>query len=649
MIIGTAGHIDHGKTSLVKCLTGVDADRLPEEKARGITIDLGFAYVPNGHGQTIGFVDVPGHEKFVHTMAAGAAGIDHGLLVIAADDGIMPQTIEHLRILDLLGVPEITVALTKTDLVDETRLVSVSSDIQNYLASTRFKGASIYSVSTKSGEGVESLKKVLFAKIDQEQIDQPAYFRLAIDRVFVVKGVGVAITGAVTAGTVKVGDTLLLTPKLNKVKVRSIHAQNTPADEAGVGTRCGIVISGVEHSDVARGQWLIAPELQQLTQRFDCKLTVPVDAERSIKDGEVLLLHHGTEHLSTRIILLNASEAVPGATVYAQCAFDKPMSVCWHDRIIFRDSSARHTLAGGLVLDIDPPIRGRKKPERIEVLDRLVSDSSQDVFHQILVNSLEPICISTWAVSANRLIEPLVDLAKKETALQLDVDGLVYVLGANAQSHIQGRVKSCLEKFHADEPDEPGVAMERLRRMACPLMSTALFKVWVTEEIKSKSLTITGSFVHLPDHKVELTPKEQVIWEKIYPRLIDGQYDPPWVRDLASALGEPEANIRMLLRKVSRTSKLVQLVPDLFYPIFTMHIMADIIRDIVETDGHVTVISFKDRVGLGRKRAIQILEAFDRLGFTRRLVSYTRNKKELEKDHRIVRNADLFLSEGIAA
>jgi selenocysteine-specific elongation factor len=649
MIIGTAGHIDHGKTSLVKCLTGIDADRLPEEKARGITIDLGFAYVPNGHGQTIGFVDVPGHEKFVHTMAAGATGIDHGLLVIAADDGIMPQTKEHLRILDLLGVPEITVALTKIDLVDESRVSAVSGDIQNYLANTRFANTSIYSVSTRSGDGVESLKKNLFAKVDQQQADKPAYFRLAIDRVFVVKGVGVAITGAVIAGQVKVGDTLLLTPQLTKVKVRSIHAQNTPAEEAGVGTRCGIVISGVEYSDVTRGQWLVAPELHQLTQRFDCVLTVPADAERAIKDGEVLLLHHGTEHLSTRIILLNASEAAPGAKVYAQCAFDKPMSVCWHDRIVFRDSSARHTLAGGLVLDIDPPIRGRKKPERIEILDRLVSDGSQDVFSQILANSVEPICISTWAFSANRLIEPLIDLAKQAKALQLEVDGLTYVVGMKAQDHIQGRIKNCLEKFHAEDPDEPGVAMERLRRMACPLISTALFKAWVTEEIKSKSLAITGSFVHLPDHKVELTPKEQIIWEKIYPRLIDGQYDPPWVRDLASALGEPEANIRMLLRKVSRTSGLVQLVPDLFYPISTMRIMADIIRDIVETDGHVTVISFKDRVGLGRKRAIQILEAFDRLGFTRRLVSFTRGKKELEKDHRIVRNTDLFASEGIAA
>ena len=649
MIIGTAGHIDHGKTSLVKCLTGIDADRLPEEKARGITIDLGFAYVPNGRGQTIGFVDVPGHEKFVHTMAAGATGIDHGLLVVAADDGIMPQTKEHLRILDLLGVPEITIALTKIDLVDQARVVEVTKDIQAYLASTRFNGASVYSVSTRSNEGLESLQQALFAKVDQEQVDRPAHFRLAIDRVFVVKGVGVAITGAVTAGQIKVGDTLLLTPKLNKVKVRSIHAQNTPAEEAGVGTRCGIVISGVEYSEVTRGQWLVAPELHQLTQRFDCMLTVPVDAERSIKDGEMLLLHHGTEHLSTRMILLNGSEATPGTTVYAQCAFDKPMSVCWHDRIVFRDSSARHTLAGGLVLDIDPPIRGRKKPERIEILDRLVSDDSQEVFSQILANSIEPICVSTWAFATNRLVDPLIDLAKEARATQLEVDGLIYALGGNAQSYIQSRVRTCLEKFHADDPDEPGVAMERLRRMACPLISTTLFKAWVTEEIKSKSLALTGSFVHLPDHKVELTPKEQVIWERIYPRLIDGQYDPPWVRDLASALGEPEANIRMLLRKVSRTSGLVQLVPDLFYPISTMRIMADIIRDIVETDGHVTVISFKDRVGLGRKRAIQILEAFDRLGFTRRLVSYTRGKKELEKDHRIVRNTDLFASEGIAA
>ena len=235
MIIGTAGHIDHGKTSLVKALTGVDADRLPEEKARGITIDLGFAYVPNGQGQTIGFVDVPGHEKFVHTMAAGARGIDHGLLVVAADDGIMPQTKEHLRILDLLGVPSLSVAITKTDLAGEQRSQEVLQEIQTYLASTRFGQVPAHLVSSRTGQGIEALKQELFSLVDDAPLERPIHFRLAIDRVFVVKGVGVAITGAVIAGKVKVGDSLLLGVKQYPVKVRSIHAQNLPAQEAGWG------------------------------------------------------------------------------------------------------------------------------------------------------------------------------------------------------------------------------------------------------------------------------------------------------------------------------------------------------------------------------------------------------------------------------
>ena len=649
MIIGTAGHIDHGKTSLVKVLTGIDADRLPEEKARGITIDLGFAYVPNGHGDTLGFVDVPGHEKFVHTMAAGATGIDYGLLVVAADDGVMPQTREHLRILDLLGVAQISLVITKTDLAGQARSEQVLEEAKAYIAQTRFGEVNTYLVSAKTGVGIESLKNDLFNLASQTDDDSPKYFRLAIDRVFVVKGMGVAVTGAVIAGQVAVGDTLLLGPKQHLVKVRSIHAQNTPAQIAGVGSRCGIVISGVEYEQVERGDWLCSPELNLQTQRIDCEISLPHDAERSIKDGEQLLLHHGTEHLLTRIILLNTHEVLPGQKAYAQCAFDKPLSICWHDRIVFRDSSARHTLAGGWVLDIDPPIRGRRKSERLATLSHLLEPLASKAIQHLLDGNFDFVNMSHWAASMNRSVDDLLGVIGQHSIAQLDVNGSVYLWGSLAEQHLKDKVITCLAKFHGDEPDEPGVAIERLRRMAIPNLNQDLFKAWVAYEIKQHTLALSGSFIHLPNHKVELTQNETIIWEKIYPKLLDGQYDPPWVRDLASALSEPEANIRLLLRKVSRTSGLVQLVPDLFYPIATMRIMADIIRDIVEADGHVTVVSFKDRVGLGRKRAIQILEAFDRLGFTRRLISYTRVKKELEKDHRILRNSDLFVDEVIAA
>ena len=643
MIIGTAGHIDHGKTSLVKALTGIDADRLPEEKARGITIDLGFAYVSNGAGKTVGFVDVPGHEKFVHTMAAGAAGMDHALLVVAADDGVMPQTREHLRIVDLLGVPELTAVVTKTDMIDAARLETVVAQVTDLVGATRFGKVPCHQVSVKSGVGIPELRTELLTRAEQLQ-KHGSYFRLPIDRVFVVKGVGVAITGAVLSGVVRVGDTLLLGPKQLEVKVRSIHAQNMPADEATVGARCGIVLSGVEYADVARGDWLVAPSLSYLTQRIDCRITVPVDAERSVKDGEQLLLHYGAEHFLTRLILLDAQELNPGQSGYAQCSFDKPLPICWHDRLVFRDSSARHTLAGGLVLDGDPPVRGRKKLERTHVLQQLSRQGLNSLLETLLDNS-EPVSLSRWASFVNEPLEALLEITQAKNGLMILIGGEHYALGQKSLADMAHSMVSTLNDFHLQEADEPGLSIERLRRMAAPGCSLGIFKNITQHLMDDHQLALTGSFVHLPDHRVTLTASEQVIWERIYPRLLEGQYDPPWVRDLARDLGESENSIRTLLRKVSRTSQLAQVVPDLFYPVPTMQIMADIIRDLIEVDGSVTVITFKDRVHLGRKRAIQILEAFDRLGFTRRLVSYRRGKRELEKDHRIIRNSDLFRSD----
>ena len=308
MIIGTAGHIDHGKTSLIKALTGVDADRLPEEKARGMTIDLGFAYAPNALNQIIGFVDVPGHEKFVHTMAAGAVGMDHGLLVVAADDGIMPQTREHLRILDLLGVAGLTVAITKADMVDDARTKQVRAEVAHYVGQTRFGDVACHVVSSRQGLGVQALKHALFALAVEQPLERAKHFRLAIDRVFVVKGLGVAVTGAVIAGQVQVGDTLVLAHAALEVRVRSIHAQNQNADVATVGQRCGLVLTGVELAQVQRGDWLLAPQFNRQTMRLDCLLSVPTDSERALKDGERVLLHHGCEHVVARLILLDTNE-----------------------------------------------------------------------------------------------------------------------------------------------------------------------------------------------------------------------------------------------------------------------------------------------------------------------------------------------------
>ena len=302
------------------------------------------------------------------------------------------------------------------------------------------------------------------------------------------------------------------------------------------------------------------------------------------------------------------------------------------------------TLAGGLVLDGDPPVRGRKKPERIGVLESLSQDGLS-ILMSTLLNNSQPVFLSRWSSFVNQPLNDLLAIAESESTLVLTIGAQQYAVGQQTLAGLSHSASSVLKDFHQREPDEPGLSIERLRRMAAPSYPLEIFKEIAQHLIDVHQLALTGSFVHLPDHRVTLTASEQVIWERIYPRLLEGQYDPPWVRDLAKDLGESENSVRTLLRKVSRTSQLAQVVPDLFYPVPTMQIMADIIRDLVEVDGSVTVITFKDRVHLGRKRAIQILEAFDRLGFTRRLVSYRRGKRELEKDHRIIRNTDLFRSD----
>jgi len=642
MIIGTAGHIDHGKTSLVKALTGADADRLPEEKARGITIELGFAYAASPSGEMIGFVDVPGHEKFVHTMAAGAAGMDHGLLVIAADDGIMPQTREHLRILDLLNIPAITIALTKVDLVEPEQLSRVQSQIAEELSSTRFAQAPVFIVSVFSGEGVQDLHQYLFSLATYARNQDAAYFRLPVDRVFVVKGMGVAVTGAVIAGHVKVGDTLVLSRTGQTVKVRSIHAQNTPTEAAGIGSRCGIVLTGLELGDVERGDWLLSPALQTLTSRIDCQLTMPVDSSRSLKDGELVLLHHGTAHVSARLILLDATEVMPGQRVLAQCVLSQGLPFCWNDRLILRDGSARHTLAGAKVLDTEPPVRGRKRADRALELKALATTEAVDAITALLALSKQPLNLTHWAIATNQALETLTGRLGAQLVECHTVEGQTYGWTEQVSNDLSAAVQQCLARFHENEPDEPGLGIERLRRMSHPAMSQAVFREWLQFKIQQGLFSLTGSYVHLPEHRIVLSQTEQVLWEKIFPKMLDAGFEAPWVRDLALSLDTSEDSVRILLRKQARQSFLIQIVKDLFYPLATMQRIADLMRDIVEKNGSVSVIDFRDQLGIGRKRAIQLLEALDRIGFSRRLVVLAKHSKATEKDQRIIRNAELL-------
>jgi selenocysteine-specific elongation factor len=401
MIVGTAGHIDHGKTTLVRALTGVDTDRLKEEKARGISIELGFAYTPLSNGDVLGFVDVPGHERLVHTMAAGACGIDFALLVIAADDGVMPQTREHVAILQLFGVTQGAVALTKIDRVDEARVPAVEAEVEAFLDGTVFRGSPIFRVNaTASGDTgtrvlSEYLERVAHEARTAEGASGPGVaggrgvadgcgaagerggagergaaslmaarearlFRLAVDRVFTLPGHGTVVAGTVFSGSVRAGDTVTVFPSNIPVKVRSIHSQNRPAEAGYPGERCALNISGVEKSALKRGDWLADPRALAPTTRIDVRFELIADTHRTFKAWAPVHFHHGAAHLTAHVVPLEGSAIAPGSSCHAQIVFETPICAIPGDRFIVRDAQAIRTLGGGVVLDPFAPSRKRR-------------------------------------------------------------------------------------------------------------------------------------------------------------------------------------------------------------------------------------------------------------------------------------------------
>ncbi|MFN9478524.1 MAG: selenocysteine-specific translation elongation factor, partial [Betaproteobacteria bacterium] len=377
MLIGTAGHIDHGKTALITRLTGRNTDRLPEEQKRGISIELGYAYLPLADGGVLGFIDVPGHERFVHTMLAGATGIDLALLVVAADDGVMPQTEEHLDILRLLGLRDGVVALTKIDAVPAERVAAVRAQLAAVLAGTPQADWPVFAVSARSGEGLAVLDAHLRATARGRAVrPDGGQFRLAIDRVFTLGGIGTVATGTVHAGSVRVGDEVAIQPPGLRARARSLHAQDRAAEVGRAGERCALALVGVAREDIERGLWLQAPALANPTDRFDATLRLSAREARSLAPWTQVHLHHGTRDVLARVALLDCASLAPSGEALVSVQPVVPLPVCRGDRFVLRDAAASRTLAGGVVLDIAPPARGKRRPERLALLAALRDDSN---------------------------------------------------------------------------------------------------------------------------------------------------------------------------------------------------------------------------------------------------------------------------------
>ena len=627
MIVATAGHIDHGKTSLVKALTGIDADRLPEEKARGITLDLGFAYQRRGTA-TLGFVDVPGHERLVRTMVAGATGVDCALLVVAADDGVMPQTREHLAILDLLGLENGLVAITKSDRVDAERRAAVEQEVRALLSGTGLAQAAILPCSAHNGAGIADLAGRLerAALAPRARAAGDRGFRLAVDRAFTLPGIGLVVTGAVHAGTVRVGDRLLLSPGGQEggreLRVRGVRAQNEEAESAGAGERVALNVTGprLSREDVHRGDWILAPHLHAPATRLDARLRLLPSEARALRHRTPVQVHLGAAAVTGRVLLLDEGALPPGGHAPAQLGLDAPVGALAGDRFVLRDISARRTLGGGRVIDPFGPKRGARTPARRAMLAALETSDDGQALKAALAAGEAGLDLDRF-----RLIRNLG--AETEGAL-LAGAGIVAVPGPSGRlgfsagllADLSARLLAALDAVHAAEPDNPGLSAEELAaalpRGLHPAVRPALDRL-LSEGLVRRH----GALFRRPGHVVRLAPVDAELWEAI--RSIQGEAGRDQLRLalLAERLRLEPDEIRPLLDKLGRigwlrrVSKSYYMLPEIVADL--ARIAADVAGE--HPEGLLTVGRFREAAGIGRNMTMPLLEHFDAAGFTARI------------------------------
>jgi selenocysteine-specific elongation factor len=598
MIIATAGHVDHGKTALLQALTGIDADRLPEEKKRGMTIDLGYAYWPQPDGRVLGFIDVPGHEKFLANMLSGIGGIGHALLVVACDDGVMPQTREHLTLLKLAGQPPLTVALTKSDRVTTARINEVAHQVAALTQQLGWAQCARFPTSVLTGDGIDALRQHL-STLPATQKAQARPFRLAIDRAFTIKGAGLVVTGTALAGQVRIGDRLWLTGVNQPVRVRSLHAQNQPTEQAYGGQRIALNISGeVEKDQISRGDWLLETERPEGSHR----LIVALEALQPLEQWQPVHIYHAASHITGRVSLLEGN--------LAELVLDAPLWLADNDRLILRDISARQTLAAARVVLLDSKRRGKRQPRYLSWLHQLAnaSDDSEAIRCYLQQQPCLPATLG-WV----RQLQPQALQQLMATLQPVEAGG--WLLGTDMAQRWQEMLLVALAHFHQQHSDQPGVGRDRLRRMALPDVAQEIACALIETLIARGALVNHQGWLHLPAFKPTFNAEEAELWQRVAPLFAD---DPLWVRDIAQQLGEEEETIRRLLLTAAQLGHVTAIVRDRYYRSDRMRIFADLVRQQAAANGAASAADFRNQLGTGRKIAIQLLEFFDRSGFTRR-------------------------------
>jgi len=623
MIVATAGHVDHGKTLLVKALTGVDTDRLPEEKRRGLTIDLGFAYMPVATDCTIGFVDVPGHERFIHNMLCGLAGIDFALLVVAADDGAMPQTREHLAIVDLLGVRMGAVALTKVDRVDADRVAEVGREIAGLVGRTTLAGSPVFPVSAISGEGIGALRvHLLRAAAEHRPRETTGNFRLAVDRSFTLAGAGLIVTGTCLSGSVAVGDQVRATGAGLAARVRSIHAQNAPAGAGNAGERCALnlVGAGLRGGAIARGDWIVAGDVPEPAQKIDARIRILGSEQKAFAHWTPVHVHLGAADLSGRVAVLDATSIPPGESALVQLALDRPVCAVYGDRLIIRDQSSRRTVGGGRVIDVFPPARGRAKPQRLAYLAGMEKDDIALALNTLLDVASYGLDLARFASNRNLGSEEAARLFASVPMKPVTTEVGPLGFSASHWNGLRAKVMEAIGAWHRRHPQAIGPSEDRvLHGSGTPLCREATVAL-VAELAAEGAIVRSGMGVHLPAHRPTLNPADAEVWRRIEPLLQKGGLRSLAVHEIAAAIGLEPGRVQSLLTRLARQGLVLRVSQTRFFLPGALRRLAEIAQELAEggPSGLVTVSGFKDQSEIGRNLTIEVLEFFDRMRFTRR-------------------------------
>lgn len=624
VIVGTAGHIDHGKTTLIKALTGRNTDRLKEEQERGITIDLGFTYFDLPRGKRVGIIDVPGHEKFIKNMLAGVAGIDIVLLVIAADEGVMPQTIEHLEILDLIGVNKGFVVLTKTDLVDEEWIEMVKEDIKGKLLGTFLEDAPIIPVSSTNKTGIDKVIDLidkLSMEIEDRQVDDMP--RLPVDRVFSVQGFGTVVTGTLLSGLFNVGDEVEVFPKDVIGRIRSLQVHGLSTETAYAGQRVAINLAGIKKDDVERGDVVAPVNSMKPTSMLDVKVKLVNSIDRTIENRTRLRLYIGTKEVLTRIVLLDREELNPGEEAYAQLRLEESVVAKRGDRFILRFYSPMFTIGGGEILEPNPIKKKRYDQQAIEELKIKEKGDIKDVIEKIILDNskafptIKEISKST-AMLEERIIMDINKLKEEGKVVLFNLTKDLHVIHIDYYNFLKSKILNHLESYHNRFPLRIGVLKEEIRSKYLNNVKSLVGEKFIDLLIKEGCIEQHNESLCLKGFKIKYNEKQIKIREDILNILRDSDFTPPRKEELFKNIAYEGKEVEEVFGSLINSGEVIKLNEDIYLYIENIERAITLMKEYLKENSFITVAQYRDILNTNRKTALALLEYFDYLKITKR-------------------------------